>query len=272
MKNLLLLLCLSSFLSLSAQKLPDIQNTGLRAPSGVRVDGKVAEWKDTYEAFNKRTSLSYSIANDDKYIYLLVKAEEMSAINKIMAGGITFSINTKGKRNEKEAYSITYPFIPRNSPSGTRAGGGMNRGGVNVGGASQMSRPTGPSPQRDSLQQVQHRTRLASVKEIPLKGFSQIPDSLISIYNEYGIKVAGSIQEGVFFCEMAIPLSIMELSPGDTSELMYQLKLNGLSMGSGNGGQIIVLGGQGRLGGGNIDFQDLSSPTDFWGKYPFIKP
>jgi len=281
-------LLLSLSITLKAQKSPDIQNTPLTAPNNLRIDGKANEWGDSFAADNKRTSLLYSLANDDKCLYLVIKAVGTANINKIMAGGITFNVNTEGKKKEKEALGITYPLVKR-APRGQggrqgmgQGGGGQARGGFG-GGAGQGRTPLSAA-QRDSASLVQHKTQLASVKEIKISGFKSIPDSLVSIYNEYGLKAVASFDNtGAMIYELAVPLNLLELSIDKPKEFAYQLKVNGLvingfggggervGFGGGGGGGFGGRGGGGNFGGGNNSMQDIMSPTDFWGKYTLIK-
>ncbi len=278
---------LISFLciSLKAQKIPDIQTTALSAPSNLRIDGKAGEWGDTFAADNKRTSLLYSLANDEKNLYLVIKGVGTANINKIMAGGITFNVNTNGKKKEKESVSITYPLIKRaaRGQGGGRqgmaqAGAAQGRGGFGGGG---QNRPQLTTAQRDSASLVNHKIQLATVKEIKISGFKSITDTLISIYNEYGVKAVASFDtNGAMIYELAIPLSLLELSTDKPKEFVYQLKVNGLVMtgfggGGGNnggGGRVVMgAGGGGNFGGGGNMMQDIMSPTDFWGKYTLVK-
>ncbi|MXV14841.1 hypothetical protein [Hufsiella ginkgonis] len=72
-----------------AQQLPDAQENGMRVPAWLKIDGKTAGWDTLFGAFNKKTELFYSIANNKENIYLAVRCSELSVINKIIAGGIT---------------------------------------------------------------------------------------------------------------------------------------------------------------------------------------
>lgn len=256
-------------LQIFAQKLPDIQSTNVIAPTTVRVDGRNLEWND-FSAQNKRTGLLYTISNDDKNLYLALKAISNETITKIFAGGISFSINTKGKKEEYDANTITYPLIARaNTNRGVAGQGGQNRQRM------LQSRLEQSQEQRDSVTFEQRKNQLAAIKEIKIKGFN-ITDSLISIYNEYGIKAVGKMDEHkAYFCEIAIPLSVLELSVNDKREIAYQIKLNGRQVGSfpfrANAGGGFGGGGNNRggFGGGNNNAaqQDLMVATDFWGKY-----
>ncbi|MNK24635.1 hypothetical protein D3C87_429460 [compost metagenome] len=255
----LLLYCIS--ITSYAQKLPDVQTTSISAPTTTRIDGKNLEW-NTFSAENKRTGLLYTIANDDKNLYLALKATSSETINKIFAGGISFSINAKGKKREEDASTITYPLVGRNN---------ANRGGGGQGGTNRQRMGQGRADQS----QEQKDSQLVAIKEIKVKGFN-ITDSLISIYNEYGIKAVAKMDEQkAYFCEIAIPLAALEVAVNDKKEIAYQIKLNGRQGGdftqrsnSGAGG----FGGgnnRGGFGGGNNNAaqQDLMVATDFWGKY-----
>lgn len=261
-----------------AQKLPDVQPKGLLAPAGIKIDGKNNEWNNSFQALNKRTNIFYTVSNDENNLYLVVKSTDIGNNTKILAGGITFSVNPDGKKKEKESITLTYPVVKRGNLRGGGGQGGMRRQmGVTAGAAGgQVS-----TKQRDSMMAAMQRTQLAQIKEIQISGFKNTTDTLVSIYNEYGIKAFASIDnENNFFYEMAIPLVSLGISKDNATEFVYNIKLNGLQLpgfegggggyggGRGNGGG----GGFGPRGGGSgIDFQSLTSPTDFWGKYTLVK-
>ncbi|MES2827992.1 MAG: hypothetical protein V4687_07555 [Bacteroidota bacterium] len=288
-----------------AQKVTELQEVSIFAPQLTKADGKNNEWDAAAFSVNKRTSISYLISNDDKNLYLAVKSTDVANNSKIMAGGITFSVNPDGKKKEKESITLTYPLINRaqfrrgqGGPGGQGgerrivmggpAGGGM--GGF--GGGNTLT-----AKQRDSMMAGMQKTQLAQVKEIKIKGFKKTTDTLVSIYNEQGIKAAASIdKDNVFFYEAAIPLEELGMTVNDAKEFAYNVKLNGLQIpgmdfgggggnfgggggGGGGGGQVRVEmrgggGGGGNFGGGGrggMDFQALISPTDFWGKYTLTK-
>ena len=136
--------------------------------------------------------------------------------------------------------------------------------------------------QRDSMQRAVAKSQLASAKEIKVFGFKNVTDSLISIYNEYGIKAIATISEtGIFMYEISIPLELLDMSAAKPKEFSYNVKINGLQLGgfgrlagAGNGIDVVttrVEGGGGGGGFGNTNFQDLITPTDFWGKYILTK-
>jgi hypothetical protein len=289
-----LTICLltGSVITTEAQKVTDLQEVSIYAPQLTKADGRNSEWAGATFAQNKATGISYLVSNDDKNLYLVVKSTDMGNNTKILAGGITFSINPDGKKKDKESITLTYPLINRaqfrrGGPGGGGGGGGAvvagrpAFGGMGGGGGVQLT-----PKQRDSAMAAMQKTQLAQVKEIKLRGFKKTTDTLVSIYNDMGIKAAASIdKDNVFFYEAAIPLDELGLTLDNAKEFAYNVKLNGLQLpgmdfnrgggggGGGGGGQFRVTGGGGGGGprGGGIDFQALISPTDFWGKYTLIK-
>ncbi|WP_285057217.1 hypothetical protein [Pedobacter ginsengisoli] len=271
-------------LTAHAQKVNELQEVSILAPHAIKIDGKNFEWKDADFSVNKRTSISYIMSNDDKNLYLVIKSTDVPNNSKIMAGGITLSINPDSKKKEKESITLTYPVI--NRTGGRGQGGGMRRiGGFGGGGAQPNAK------ERDSMMAAMQKTQLAQAKEIKIKGFKTTTDTLISIYNEYSIKAFANIdKDNAFFYELQIPLDALGISKDVPKEFAYNIKLNGLHLpgldgggfgsggGRGAGGGGFGGGGRGPGGGGgrgpggrNFDFQAMISPTDFWGKYTIKK-
>ena len=285
--NLLVLIGVST--AVNAQKVSEIQNTSKLAPSNIRVDGKDLEWNDIFLANNKRTDIRYTMTNDQKNLYLVIKSVDMTNNSKIMAGGITLSINTEGNKKEKESIKLTYPLINMAKLRSSMGGGnGRRMGAMMMGMGGGMRLGQMDVKQRDSTMAAMQKTQLAGVKEISISGFKTTTDTLISIYNEYGIKAVANIdKDNAFFYELAIPLEALGLTAGSQKEFAYNIKLNGLQMpgldggfgggggGRGPGGGGGPGGGRGPGGGGGgrggIDFQAMMSPTDFWGKYTLAK-
>lgn len=294
--SLLLLACLHVF----SQKLKDVQETGAWAPASIKVNGALTEWNDTFQAYNKSTKIYYTLANDDKNLYLAIKSTDAINNNKINAGGITLALNTAGKKKDKDAYSLTFPFIPpptrgMRGPGGP-AGAGGGRGVAIMDVA--MGGPQGRRGVDSAFIKAQRERTIAAAKEIQVLGFKDITDSLISVYNEYGIKAAiGYDAQGNFTYEISVPLKALNLT--DAKEIAYNIKINGLKLpnmpgmddgggnrgGGGFGGG--APGGGGGFGGGGAPggggfgggpggggaggFQEMISPSDFWGKYTLAK-
>jgi hypothetical protein len=264
--------------SLQAQKLPNVQEASVYAPATIKIDAKINDWGNL-QAFNKANGLSYTIANDDKTLYFVVKTDDPNIANKIAAGGIDLTINTVGKKTNKDAYIITFPMVDATKlRSQMSQFSNMRRGGTS-------------GEQMDSAAIAKMRKQaVTNFKEIKLTGFKNIADSVISMYNDLGIKAAVTYDDnGALISELAMPLKYMGLT-GSAVELTYNIKLNGLNVnamltGSGINAQALAAaaaaasGGGGALagGGGFIairgmgDIQGMISPTDFWGKYTMAK-
>lgn len=289
--NVAALLFISVTVSAYGQKLPGIQETSVLAPKNIKIDAKLTEWDDTFQAYNKTTEIFYTISNDDKNLYLVIKSTDPINNNKIIAGGINFTINNTGKKKDKDGYVITFPLVDiaamRNQilSMASTGGAGNNR-----------------EPDSAAIANMRKKA-LSMVKEIKLAGFAatDIPDSVVSIYNEYGLKAAIDYDaKGNLTCEMAVPLKYIHLITPGTKEFNYNIKLNGLNIdaifpgagafmsggfggGGGAGSGFGGAGGGGRSGGGipggaasgipssMQQMQSMISPTDFWGKYTLAK-
>lgn len=271
-KIALLSLFIASGLLLHAQdKLKTVQEGSVWAAPGVKVDGNLSDWKDTFQAYNKATKLYYTLANDDKYLYLVAKSTDVTNIAKIQAGGINIIINTADKKKDDNAFNVTYPVVSRAGGRGGRRGG--------FGGFGRNSDLTDSA--KKAMTAEAHKQLIDAAKEIRVLGFKNITDTLISIYNEYGIKsMVGFDSQDAITCEIAVPLSALGLSPDQPKEFAYHIVLNGLPLpngggfgggGGGRGGRGGGGGGRGGRGGVNINYQDMLTPTDFWGKYTLAK-
>ena len=257
-------------LSSVAQKLPDTQTKSVFATSPVKIDGKLTEATD-FQAFNKNTRLYYAIMNDKQNLYLVMKAEDQQNVNKILMGGITITFNRSGKKKDKEPATITFPVINRQARAQRGQGGYRQR----------MAQT--PASGTDSAVREMRKEQVAGFREIKISGFPDITDSLISIYNEHGIKAALNFDSnGNAVYEMAVPLQALQLNPDSPKEFSYNIKLNGRQFGNGmnvvrmngNFGGGAMEGGRVNFGGGGRPGFDLSmfEPTDFWGRYTLTKP
>lgn len=272
-------------LSAQAQKAVNVQEAAMWAPDNVKVDGKLNEWSDL-QVLNKATQVYYTLANDDKNLYLAIRSANQSTANKIVAGGINLTINAAGKKSDKDAVIITFPTSNVTSLSNlvtpaVRQAGDTRR------------------PQIDTeLVAEVHKAAIDAAKEIKIKGIKEITDSVISVYNEYGIKAAINFDaKGNLVYELAVPLNYLHLT--DAATLAYNVKLNGIGGNSMPGGAMFTGGlaagtppdpdrnamNYNAGGGGGaftsavgstrpsdmIDMQTMMNPTDFWSKYTLAK-
>lgn len=235
-----------------AQKAKKIQDESVWI-SRLKVDGKTNDWHTPLQAENRNTGLAYTLANDDRNLYLMIQANDRKNNAKIMLGGISFAVNTDDEKDRDKAYNITFPVV--------------NSSGTDLRGAVRVSREERgiSAAERDSMEMVTGNAQLDTLKYIAVDGFKDIADSVVSIYNSYGLKAAARFdRKGRYSYELAIPLKLLGLSPADTQEFAYNIRLNGAPEGNTNQGYGRRRGNFGR---GNIDMLDMLSPTDFWGKY-----
>ncbi len=162
-----------SFTCVNAQKLPGIQENSLWAPDNVKIDARLNDWGDKLQAYNKTLGIYYTLANDDKNLYLVVKATDQAIKNKISGGGIDLTINTEGKKSKNGAYVISFPLIDSKNMRSQM---------------SLMGKPMDSTAIANARKQV-----IKTFKEIKLTGFKDITDNVISIYNQYGIKALADI-------------------------------------------------------------------------------
>jgi hypothetical protein len=271
----LIYLCIALSISTigAAQSLPKIQSGSILAPSDIKVDGQLKEWGNKLQAYNYAGRVFYTISNNAENIYLTVRAPGPFAIEKILYGGITFSVSPAG--NEKGAVAITFPTVPgKEIPTLINAAHYYHH---------QLKKDTNSNRlQIDTLTaSVNDRLKLIS-KEIQVKGFDDIEDGSISIYNTAGIKAAiGFSHAGSLICEFALPLKIIHLLTATPDEIYYNVKLNGIHLiqspedgqrvqGKANSGDIAVLT---PVSPNEIDHdaEYVEVPTDFGGKYNIVR-
>lgn len=233
-----------------AQKLPTKQDKSLRAPAGIKIDGVASEWDNKFQAHNNATEISYTIANDDEKLYLTVQAAYQDIVDKILRGGITFTINHTQKKKDEKPVAITYPFIRDNMGTITNFYARKNN----------EKRDAGtPTINVTDL----NETLGKSDKLINVTGVDDIPEPQISVYNATGIKAASKFDEKLAYTiELTIPLKYLALPNNGADAFSYQIKVN-------EPAEIK------RYSAGNMAPPPISvtsiAVTDFWGQYTLAK-
>ncbi len=245
-----------------AQKLPNKQEASVFAPAKVKIDGKTTEWGDKFQAYNKATELFYTIANDDDNLYLTVQATESLIARKIIAGGLTLSINSSDKTQKNEKASITYPVFDGKNPPNISLKKNTN-----------------------DLDQLEYDIYIYELneafvkksKEIKVSGISAITDTAITIYNEYNIKAMGAFNDKKHYTyELALPLKFIKPLINNLSTINYNITLNGSTYMEGarieylEGGGIRITS-PGTSAPSMADMKAASSPTYFSGEYTLAK-
>lgn len=245
----------------------------------IKINGLLEEWPNLQN--NKSTGTFYQFYSDQKNFYIALRFTDDTYIKKVIAGGLTLSINTEGKKNVKDAYQIT--IAPVEDYRTTR-------------------QFTSTPIKIDSATQAHRKEVLTKMKELQLVGFTEIPDSIISIYNTYGIKISAKADDkGSLGYEISIPLEQLKMTADKKSDIAINVQFNAVNFrsnrtanasagggnmariggnsGGGNGGGGNRNSGGGFGGGGNRtgggsggssgygDIQLLTSANDFWDKY-----
>ena len=245
----------------------------------VKIDGKLTEFSDSLANYDKSTKLYYAFAHDQNNLYVFLKANKQLEESKIMAGGVSVSVNATGKK--KAISAITFPIVDHTAMMAEM----RNRGNRN------SENTTQKSPEERAKERMEMRRKtLTGLKEIKVTGFSDITVESISIYNTYGIKTGINYNDkNALIYELAIPLKLVGLDAANENEFAINIKLNGIEMpensngGGGFGGResggfiggggegARSNGGGGRSGQGGSDYMALFSPTDFWVKARLVK-
>jgi hypothetical protein len=249
-----------------------------KAPTGLKIDGKLNEFTDTLTNYDKITKLYYHVAHDDKNLYVFLKANKQMEQNKILAGGVSVSVNTTGKK--KQTGVITFPLVDQTTMM-TEMRNRFSQGQRPSGdGTTRVEKtPEERQKERDELR----KATLAKLKEIKVEGIKDIKEVKISIYNTYGIKTGINYDaKNALVYEIAIPLTMLNIT--NTNEFALNIKLNGIELpeggmgGGGYGGMGGGFGGGGMGGGGQrggansgMDFMSLFSPTEMWLKVAISK-
>jgi hypothetical protein len=264
LKALKLIAIILSSVSVSyAQKFPNVQQISLRAPAGIKIDGKLLEWGENLQAYNPADRIFYAVSNDDNNLYLTVRCPGRFEDEKFLSGGLTFtvshSVDNKARTKAADNVSVKFPLLvyktvlnimgPSNSYSNFNDDTIANR------------------KQIDSLVAIANKKMTDAAKEIQVAGIKGIDDQQISVYNTQGIKAMAQFNRQMnFVYELAIPLKYLGLSVNDPVRFSYNIKLDAF----------VFEVHPGRFVGVSDDPPDLNllwenSPSNFWGEYTLAK-
>lgn len=251
----------------------------------VVVDGNSSEWHEPLNNYNTPTQLAFALANDQQNLYLIIESLDAATTGKLLRGGLTLNINTAGKKKD----GIKLNFLGMQQPPPLHA--------------DQQDSLRRPEPE---MMRPADREHAPGVTVIQVSGFKKIPDGTLAIPNREGIEVAAAFnQQRDYICELAIPLSLLELKGDEVKAIAYNIKINapgkserpdggkrppeggggrhggmgggGMGAGMGGGGGMPPGGGGGRHGGGmhggmGPENSGSAKSSDFWIKYELAKP
>lgn len=211
MKITLTILVVLAFTTAHSQKLPNKQETSVKAPANVKIDGKVTEWGN-FKAYNNATGLFYTLANDEQNLYLILKAGDKRIIPKIFGAGISLFFNNINSTNETSRGTVTYWAFPKE-----------RRFAID-----EMMKDTVANDMNAINKAIS-----AALKTVVVKNLDDVKGDSLSVYNEYGIMAAGFLgNTNTYTCEIAIPLKHLKSFINNKSALSYTLQANAVSLNS----------------------------------------
>lgn len=209
--NILILFEIKTF----AQKLPNVQTTDLWAPANIKIDGNIKDWPADFKAHNSATDLFYTMANDDKYLYVVIQERDPHIIPGIFKGGITIAVKSFGSKAD-HGKTVTYPVYDPRLPMY-----------VNF-----RAKPKLLDSSKTELLQLDSFVRASNLRLTQMSKTIKVAnieglDSTLSVYNDEGIKAASLFNNRMFYTiEFAISLQRLNLSADKVDKFNYQIKIN----------------------------------------------
>lgn len=163
------------------------------------IDGSDRDWVRPLPYAIREENISYSISNDQQNLYVLLSTSNRQEQQKIILGGMSVWVNTRGDKTNGDAVGIGYPLDERNDPD--------------------RKLMEDAQPQRYQKKDI----TLADKKTYALYGFSN--DSSILNYSYGDNNLAGVVMrldynnKGDLIYEAAIPLQ--SLYPGHDPAVPY---------------------------------------------------
>ncbi|MGY3213160.1 hypothetical protein [Mucilaginibacter sp. HD30] len=275
----LTLLALTTIATTYAQKLPTVQQASVTAPSNIKIDGKANDWGNKFEANNSATELLYTIANDDKKLYLIAQTTSPIVMSRIANGGIKLLIQKNGTKTDAGAPFIKFPFLQK--------GKRVSIGFVNIieDGKNGMRRAPEPKNAKeaeriaDSLARNNNKKLMKEQKWVYTSGIAGV-DTLLAIYNENGIQASNATNsKKAYTFELAIDLKLLGLQADNAEKFSYHIVINGEPNKSTSpfgpavfaGDPALATQNEERIRRMNEQMEALYATTDFWGEYTLAK-
>lgn len=261
------------FYNCSAQKLPEIQTKSVFLKDNIKIDGQLLDWQNQFQAYNHATDLFYTMANDDKQLYLIVQANQPRIIEKILDVGITLEINAISKNYPTEKpETITFPNLT--VPDAQKIITAAKIKSTHTATVKSILPETVDDLKGQTVADTTLKTinlLMASLaKEIKVKNIPSIADTVISSYNEQQIVAVASFNTGgVYIYALRLPLKMLNISTANGSKLKYSIKLKSRLEDFKKGTHVIY---KYRKDDTQYDVdQDLDSTTDFSAEYILAK-
>lgn len=225
-----------SFATIIAQ---DIHSLAL---PNIAIDGSPDEWPQPFRYYDGNTKLQFAIANDTSYIYICLKITDEQAQNRLFRAGLNVWVDPKGKK--KESVGLGFPTKPEHVP------GEM--------GERQNRRSNMDGPRKPDLSKLKQHVFMEQIT-LRAKGFNGVPDQVLQLNNNYGIKAAFNWDTLDILCiEYQLPVKLTlghNLTAADTVKpIGLGFVVNGIDTPKGEGeGEEMDGGGMGGRGIGGIN-------------------
>ncbi|RZA02333.1 MAG: hypothetical protein EOP47_07380 [Sphingobacteriaceae bacterium] len=260
-KDFLLLFSALAILQANAQKLPQVQQVSLRAPANAKADGKPTEWVKM-QAYNPTGEIYYTIANDDKKLYLVFQSKNENMLAKLVNGGIAFLLQRSGKKSDDGAVGAKFPYMEK----GQTVGFGWN--------------PDEGGNEKSLFAKAMSKRMAEKIKWIYTKSLLD-KDGPIPIYNDEGISASAALDnKAVYTCELTIDLDLLGLSTASPAKFAYHIIINGPPNKYGSPFNPNQWHATGQVSDADFQraLQDMQrrndaavGTTDFWGEYTLAK-
>ncbi len=259
--------------------MPNVQQASVKAPVNIKIDGKANDWGNKFEANNSNTDLLYTLANDDKKLYLVAQTTSPIVMSRIASGGIKLSIQKNGTKTDAGAPFIKFPYLQK--------GKRVSIGFVNIieDGKNGMRRAPEPKNAKeaekisDSLARRNNKILLREHKWIYTSGIDGV-DTLLAIYNEKGIQAANATDsKKTYTFELSFDLTLLGLQADKAEKFSYHIVVNGEPNKSASpfgpavfaGDPALAAQNEERIRRMNEQMEALYATTDFWGEYTLTK-
>ncbi len=80
------------------------------------IDGSDRDWVKPLPYMVHEENVNYSISNDQRNLYILLSTQSRQEQQKIIQGGMSVWVNTKGDKSNGDAVGIGYPLDERSDP------------------------------------------------------------------------------------------------------------------------------------------------------------
>jgi hypothetical protein len=157
--------------------------------TALTIDGSDSDWPQPLPNYDRKEKLAYAVTNDNDNLYIRLSTKDEQTQQKIIQGGLTVWLNTRGERTDQGAAGIAFPT------------GNTHEGGKSILTAGR------PEMYKNKV------AALDAIKDYSLYGFTKDHDMKNYNYgdsNELGIDLKIDFNEaGALVYEAAVPLAAL---------------------------------------------------------------